>query len=134
MSLIELIEQEIHIHHHHYPDGYVPNFGKDKSSEPVKSKLNKPKVSEESKSHESKESKKHESKESKSQEAKEKSGNVEDDTPPSVNHQVAKVIANKVMRSGKPKDLKEVFIRQHVRRYFRKPSIGMMKQKFGKHV
>jgi|GEM_PF-5554188 len=31
------------------------------------------------------------------------------------------------------KDFKEVFIRNHVRRYRRKPSIGLMKQTFGAH-
>lgn len=31
------------------------------------------------------------------------------------------------------KDFKEVFVRNHVRKYKRKPSIGLMKQTFGTH-
>lgn len=55
------------------------------------------------------------------------------------NRQVGKLMDSRQPQSQKKKDekgmkdFKEVFVRNHVRKYKRKPSIGLMKQTFGTH-
>lgn len=49
-----------------------------------------------------------------------------------MDNQVSKFMANK-NNEQKPLDVKEVFIRNHIRRYQRKPSIGMLKNEFGSY-
>lgn len=47
------------------------------------------------------------------------------------NQQVSKFMSTSPKKAVDMKDFKEVFIKNHVRRYRRKPSIGLMKQTFG---